>query len=89
MRAYEIRGSFGLENLTLIERDGPREPGPGEVLVRVQAVSLNYRDLMTVWGNYNPRQPLPLIPCSDAAGVVEKVGPGLERIREGQTVCTT
>ena len=52
MRAVEIRG-FGLDNLALVERPDPR-PGPGQVLVRLRAAALNYRDLLTVEGKYNP-----------------------------------
>lgn len=85
MRAFEIRGSFGLDNLVLAERPEP-QPGPGQVRVRVHAASLNYRDLMTVRGEYNPRQKLPLIPCSDGAGVVEAVGPGVTRVAVGDRV---
>ncbi len=77
MRAIEIRGSFGLEQLTEVERDLP-QPGAGQVRVRVRAASLNYRDLLMVRGQYNPRQPLPLIPVSDGVGIVDAVGPGVD-----------
>ncbi len=87
MKAYEIRDGFGYDHLTLINRPDPT-PGPGQVLVRVRAVSLNYRDHLTVTGAYNPRQPLPLIPCSDGAGVVEAVGEGVTRVRPGDRVMT-
>ena len=86
MRAIEIRGAFGLDNLALAERPDPR-PGHGEVLVRVRAASLNYRDLLTVRGQYNPKQKLPLIPCSDGAGEVVEVGEGVTRVRPGERVC--
>lgn len=86
MKAIEIRGAFGLDNLTLTERPDPR-PGYGEVLVRVCAVSLNYRDLLTVRGQYNPKQRLPLIPCSDGAGEVVEIGEGVTRVRQGDRVC--
>lgn len=87
MRAAEIRGGWGLDNLVLAERPDP-VAGPGQVLVRVGAVSLNYRDLLTVQGVYNPKQPLPLVPCSDGAGVVEAVGPGVRRVKPGDRVCS-
>ena len=60
MRAYEIRGGFGLDKLVACERPDP-EPGPFQVRIRVKATSLNFRDLMMVRGQYNPRQPLPLV----------------------------
>ena len=64
MKVYEIQGSFGMDNLKCGDRPDP-VPGHGQVLVRMKAASLNYRDLMMVRGHYNPRQPLPLVPCSD------------------------
>ncbi|HTG33238.1 MAG TPA: NAD(P)-dependent alcohol dehydrogenase [Thermoanaerobaculia bacterium] len=87
MRAIEIRGGFGLENLALVERPDPL-PGPGQVLVRLRAAALNYRDLLTAEGKYNPKQKLPLIPCSDGAGEVAAVGDGVTRVRPGDRVCT-
>src|SRR4051812_5749413 len=88
MKAYEIRGKFGLDALTLTERPDPK-PGPGQVVMRVRAVSLNYRDLMTVKGLYNPRQPLPLIPLSDGAGEITAVGAGVSRVKVGDRVAGT
>src|SRR5215510_1787626 len=85
MRAVEIRGGFGLENLALAERPEPR-PGPGQALVRLRAASLNYRDLLTAEGKYNPKQTLPLIPCSDGAGEVVEVGAGVSRVAPGDRV---
>lgn len=84
MRCYEIQ-QFGLEGLKQNDRPDPT-PGPGEALVRVKAVSLNYRDLMMVLGQYNPKQKLPLIPCSDGAGEVVAVGAGVTRVKPGDRV---
>ncbi len=58
----------------------------GEVLVRVRAVSLNYRDLMIVLGKYNPKMHLPRIPASDGAGEVVTVGEGVTRVKAGDRV---
>ena len=85
MRAIEIQGAFGLENLKLVERPDPR-PGPGQALVRLRAASLNFRDLLTAEGKYNPKQKLPLIPCSDGAGEVVGVGEGVTRVKPGDRV---
>ena len=85
MRVWEIRESFGLESLKLCERETPR-PGPGQVVVRVRAASLNYRDLLTVEGLYDPKQPLPLVPLSDGAGEVEAVGNEVQRVAPGDRV---
>ena len=57
MRVWTIP-SFGLDHLRLEDRPEPT-PGPGQVVVAVRAVSLNYRDLLIVKGQYNPRMPLP------------------------------
>jgi NADPH:quinone reductase-like Zn-dependent oxidoreductase len=87
MRAYEIQGSFGLENLKQVERPDP-EPGFGQVVLRMKGASLNYRDLLMVRGHYNPRQPLPLIPCSDGVGEIVAVGDGVSRVAVGDRVAT-
>ena len=87
MRAVEIQGAFGLDHLALVERPDPR-PGSGQALVRLRAASLNFRDLLTVEGKYNPKQKLPLIPCSDGAGEVVAVGEGVTRVQPGDRVCT-
>ena len=88
MKVIEIHGSFGIKNLVVADRPEPR-PGPGEVMVRMKAASLNYRDLLTVQGMYNPKQPLPLIPCSDGTGEVVETGPRVTRVKVGDRVATT
>src|SRR5260370_26821078 len=85
MQAYEVQGPSGIDGLELVECLIP-QPGPGEVLVRIRAVTLNYRDLLTVKGGYGSRQKFPLIPLSDAAGIVEAVGPGVARFKPGDRV---
>jgi NADPH:quinone reductase-like Zn-dependent oxidoreductase len=85
MKVYEIRDRFGLDALTVTERPQP-QPGPHEVLMRIKAASLNYRDLLVVKGQYNPKMPLPRVPLSDAAGEVAVVGPGVTRVQVGQRV---
>lgn len=87
MKVYEIHGGFGVEHLKRVERPDP-SPGPGQVVLRMRAVSLNYRDLMMVEGTYNPKQPLPLIPCSDGSGEVVAVGKGVSRLAVGDRVAT-
>jgi NADPH:quinone reductase-like Zn-dependent oxidoreductase len=84
MRSCQV-SSFGLDSLEFAERPTPA-PGPGEVLVGVRAVSLNYRDLMVVKGQYNPRMKLPRIPCSDGAGEVVAAGAGVTRWKPGDRV---
>ncbi|HEY0786017.1 MAG TPA: NAD(P)-dependent alcohol dehydrogenase [Acidobacteriaceae bacterium] len=77
--------AFGIDQLALLDREPP-QPAAGEVLVRVHAVSLNYRDLMTVQGTYNPRLTLPRIPLSDGAGEVVSLGAGVTRFAPGDRV---
>lgn len=72
MKAYQIE-QFGIEELRCVEAEEPA-PASGEVVVRLRAVSLNYRDLMVVKGSYNPRMKLPAVPFSDGAGEVAAVG---------------
>jgi NADPH:quinone reductase-like Zn-dependent oxidoreductase len=85
MKLFEIRDSFGLDHLLPAERPTP-EPGPGQALIRVRAVSLNFRDLLIVQGKYNPRLKLPRIPLSDGAGEVVSVGEGVEAWKQGDRV---
>ena len=68
MKAWELRG-FGRENLALTDKPVPWV-GPTGVLVRVGAVSLNYRDKLIVEGLYNPAMQLPVTQVADAAGEV-------------------
>lgn len=85
MKSFEIQSGFGLDNLKLVDRADP-VPGHGEVLVRMRAASLNFRDYLTVIGQYNPRYKLPLVPGSDGAGEVISVGPGVEDWKPGDRV---
>ncbi|MEL7060125.1 MAG: NAD(P)-dependent alcohol dehydrogenase [Acidobacteriota bacterium] len=87
MKALELHDDFGLDHLRHVERP-EREPGDGEVRLAMRAASLNYRDLLMVTGRYDPRQPLPLVPCSDGVGVVEAIGPGVEGLEIGDRVAT-
>ena len=85
MKCVAIENGFGLENLRVVERPEPA-PGPNDVLIRVRAASLNYRDLLVAKGAYNPRLPLPRVICSDGAGEVARVGPAVKRIKVGDRV---
>lgn len=84
MRAYELR-DFSIDRLVLAEQPD-LTPAPGQVVVRIGAVSLNFRDTLVAKGFYSRKLPLPLTPCSDAAGEVLAVGDGVARVRPGDRV---
>ena len=88
MKFYELTAQTGAEGLRLNEGPQP-EPAPGQVLVRVRAVSLNYRDLMIAGGHYGAPVTLPLIPLSDGAGEIAAVGEGVSRWKIGDRVAGT
>ena len=85
MRLFELRQAAGIDSLVLAERPDLK-PGPGQVLVRMKAASLNYRDLVVVTGGYGPGLPLPIVPLSDGAGEVVEIGEGVARVKRGDRV---
>lgn len=88
MKAYEIRGADGVDALHLAERPMP-QAGPGQVLVRMRANSINNRDLQIIL-NPEPRGIVyPRIPNSDGAGEVLEVGAGVTRFKAGDRVAGT
>lgn len=88
MRAYEIVSADGIDALHLADRPA-RDPGPGEVLVRIRASSINYRDLLTILDPVARALPYPRVPNSDGAGEVLAVGPGVTRLKPGDRVAGT
>ena len=85
MRAYEIISDAGIDALALNRRPSPR-PGAGEILVRVRASAINYRDLSTVEDPAARGLAYPRIPNSDGAGEVLAVGDGVTRFTPGDRV---
>jgi NADPH:quinone reductase-like Zn-dependent oxidoreductase len=84
MKAYQIQTPDGTEGLKLVDLPEPK-PGVGQILIRVRATSLNYRDTAVVSGIY-PGQRLPVIPLSDGAGDVVATGEGVIRVKVGDRV---
>lgn len=90
MRALEVAAPWGFDALKVVEAPDPT-PGHGEVLVRMKAVSLNYRDMLMVNGMYSRGSATAgetITPFSDGCGVVEAVGPGVTRVAVGDRVAT-
>ncbi|MCW9032797.1 MAG: NAD(P)-dependent alcohol dehydrogenase [Rhodospirillales bacterium] len=87
MRAWRINDEFGLDNFKLTDLPDPK-PGHGEVLIKVMASSLNYRDLITIDGAYGPAVKAPIIPSPDGAGEVVEVGEGVSGLTVGDRVAT-
>lgn len=87
MRVFQIQDDWGMDHLQLAVRPDPK-PGPGEVLLRMKAASLNYRDLLVPGRGYGSfTGNLPLIPLSDGVGEVVATGPGVTRVKVGDRVC--
>ncbi len=85
MKAYQITGADGFDSLKLVDAPDP-VPAAGEALVRIRAVSLNYRDYMNVVGLHGITGPVPRVPCSDGAGEVLAVGDGVTDWQAGDRV---
>jgi NADPH:quinone reductase-like Zn-dependent oxidoreductase len=86
MRLYRLPQATGIDSLTLAEADIP-QPGRGQVLVRMHAASINYRDLMIVNGRAaRGAPPANLVPLSDGAGEVVSIGPEVTRVKSGDRV---
>ena len=85
MKAIQIRATGGPEVLQMAELPIP-EPGPGQVLIRVEAVGVNFIEIYFRKGIY--KATMPLIPGSEAAGTVEKLGPGVTGFAEGDAVAS-
>lgn len=86
MQIANIQKPGGLENLQLTERERPAV-GPGQILVRIKASSLNYHDLLVVNGKIPVEEGR--VPMSDGAGIVEAVGEGVTCFKSGDNVVST
>ena len=85
MKAWTLQAPFGIHGLTLVDRTEV-PPQHGQVKIAIKAVSLNYRDLSTVKNAGQRSLKDALIPCSDGAGEVIEVGPGVTRVKQGDRV---
>ena len=86
MKAIQIQSTGGPEVLEVVELPIP-EPGPGQVLIRVEATGVNFIEIYFRKGVY--KTAFPLIPGSEAAGTVEELGPGVTGFKAGDAVAST
>ncbi len=85
MHAWLCENPVGVEALQWKELPTPT-PGPGEVLIAIEAASLNFPDLLIVQNKYQMKPALPFVPGSEYAGVVQAVGDGVKHLKIGQKV---
>lgn len=85
MQAWLCENPVGVEALTWKELPTP-EPRAGEVLIEIQAASLNFPDLLIVQNKYQMKPALPFVPGSEYAGIVRAVGEGVTHLQVGQSV---
>ncbi len=88
MKVFAYTDRIAFDALSIVDRPDPM-PGPHDVVLRMRAVALNYRDLAIARGNYHIGVKPPLIPLSDGAGEVIEVGSQVTRVRAGDVACPT
>lgn len=88
MKAWQIVSDKGIDALNFADVETP-EPGPGEVRVRIEANSINFRDLATILDPVARNLPYPRVPNSDGAGVVTAIGPGVTSVKVGDVVASS
>ena len=85
MHAWLCENPVGVDALQWKELPTP-EPGAGQVRIRIEAASLNFPDLLIVQNKYQMKPPLPFVPGSEYAGVIEAIGEGVKHLKPGQRV---
>lgn len=85
MHAWLCENPIGVDALTWKELPTP-QPAKGQVLIRIQAASLNFPDLLIVQNKYQMKPELPFVPGSEYAGIVEAVGEGVTHLKVGDAV---
>src|ERR1700694_5955420 len=87
MRAHQLLQGTGIDALVKVDLPVPK-PGPRQVLVKVAACSLNFRDLAIALGTYRMPTKPNLVPLSDGAGEVIDIGAGVTRVKVGDRVAS-
>jgi len=85
MKCWQVDDWGEPETMKLAEVSIP-QPGPGQVLIRNRASSLNFFDILQIQGKYQVKPPFPFTPGAEIAGVVEKTGEGVTHVRTGDPV---
>lgn len=85
MHAWLCENPTGVDALVWKELPTP-QPGPGQVLIEIKAASLNFPDLLIVENKYQIKPPLPFVPGSEYAGIVQALGEGVTHLQVGQNV---
>ena len=85
MHAWLCENPVGVDAVTWKEMPTPA-PGAGEVLLEIKAASLNFPDILIVQNKYQVKPPLPFVPGSEYAGVVQALGAGVTHLKVGQSV---
>jgi NADPH2:quinone reductase len=85
MQAWLCENPIGVDALNWKELPTP-QPKAGEVLIEIKAASLNFPDLLIVQNKYQIKPPLPFVPGSEYAGVIQAVGEGVKHLQAGQSV---
>jgi len=85
MHAWLCESPTGVDALVWKELPTP-QPGPGQVLIEIKAASLNFPDLLIVQNKYQMKPPLPFVPGSEYAGIVQALGEGVTHLQVGQNV---
>jgi NADPH:quinone reductase-like Zn-dependent oxidoreductase len=85
MKVIQIHDTFGVDALTVVERPDP-VPGLGQVVLKMRAFSINFRDLLVVNGVGRWRPSLPRVPLSDGVGIVMAAGNGVSHVQVGDRV---
>jgi NADPH2:quinone reductase len=81
-----IADEFGPPEAYAIREHAAPEPGPGQIRVAVKAIGISYVDVLTAAGKYQVTPPLPFIPGSECAGIVEAAGEGVTHVAVGDRV---
>lgn len=85
MNVWQCENPTGIDALRWVSLPTP-QPAAGEVLIRIQAASLNFPDLLIVQNKYQMKPELPFVPGSEFAGVIEAIGQGVTELKPGQSV---